>query len=334
MTNQILIVDDEPTQLKVMETIIARQGYNVQTALEGESALKILRAKDGPDIDLMILDLSMPTMSGIDVLNALKPDLPHLPVVVLTAHSSLKNVVEAMRAGATDFISKPASAERIRTAIEGALKSQGLLGELEPVSEAFEDAHDPPQLLGDSSQIKEALAFAHKAAVSSIAVLIEGESGVGKELFARVIQAESSRRKQPMVTVNCGAIPENLVESILFGHEKGSFTGATGKHVGKFQEADGGTLFLDEIGELPLDTQVKLLRALEMGEIDPVGARRGEGRIIVDERIPGRRVVHGAVAEEAKRVDVGDHAHAAGVVFVLRVVEPVRGNVVQVWKLD
>jgi DNA-binding NtrC family response regulator len=273
MAKTILIVDDEATQLRILESVVAHMGFHVRTAKDGEEALHILAASAEGSIDVMILDLEMPRMGGIEVLKLARPKFPALPILVLTAHSSLKNVVEAMKVGANDFISKPASAERIRTAIAAAIDHLGMVGELTPVKKTFV-AGDVgfDQLIGDSPVTLEVIKLARKAAGSNIPVLIEGESGVGKELFARSIHAASSRRDGPMIIVNCGAIPENLVESILFGHEKGAFTGAGEKHAGKFIEASGGTLFLDEIGELPQDIQVKLLRAVQEKEVDPVGA--------------------------------------------------------------
>ena len=274
MAKTILIVDDEATQVRIIETAVTRHGYQTLSADGGEAAIAILLGKAGKEVDLVLLDMAMPGVSGIDVLERLRPVRPDLPVIVLTAHSSVNNVVEAMRAGASDFISKPASAQRLKTAIEGALNAESPVGEIETVRQTFVTEMDFDNLSSASPAMIAAVEMARKAAKTSIPVLIEGESGVGKELFARAIQAASDRAKKPFITVNCGAIPENLVESILFGHEKGSFTGADAKHTGKFQEADGGTLFLDEIGELPLDIQVKLLRAIQEGEIDPVGARQ------------------------------------------------------------
>ncbi len=273
MAKTILIVDDEEVQLRLLETTVARQGYETLTVTSGAEALHMLEGRTPASIDLVLLDISMPEMTGIEVLQKLRPLRPSLPVIVLTAHSSISNVVEAMRAGATDFIVKPASAERIRSAVANALEQNGMVGELEPMVESLSEDLGFEDLVGSSPAMLEVVDIAKKAATSNIPVLIEGESGVGKELFARAIQQASDRRDKPFITVNCGAIPENLVESILFGHEKGAFTGAAEKHTGKFVEADGGTLFLDEIGELPFDTQVKLLRALQEGEIEPVGAR-------------------------------------------------------------
>jgi len=270
----ILVVDDEPTQLKLLSAMIARAGHRVETAADGETALARLADESAPAVSCMVLDLQMPTLNGIEVLEALRPDHPDLPVIVLTAHSSISRVVEAMKAGASDFIVKPASAERLRTAIDSAMANVSMTGELAPLRRAMPDSAGFEDLVGASPAMAETVALARKAARTSIPVLIEGESGVGKEMFARAIHRASDRGAGPFVAVNCGAIPENLVESLLFGHEKGAFTGAAERHIGKFREASGGTLFLDEVSELPLDIQVKLLRALQEGEIDPVGARQ------------------------------------------------------------
>ncbi len=191
-----------------------------------------------------------------------------------TAHGSIDAAINAMRAGAVDFVIKPASPERLEVSIKSALKIEALAGEITRIKKKNDGTLTFNELIVRGDGMQRVIALGKRAAASNIPVLIEGESGVGKELIARAIQGESERAGRPFITVNCGAIPENLVESILFGHEKGSFTGASDKRIGKFQEADGGTLFLDEIGELPLDAQVKLLRALQEGEIDPVGSKK------------------------------------------------------------
>jgi len=186
----------------------------------------------------------------------------------------VETVVNVMRAGAVDFVIKPASPERMQVSIENALKISALSGEVSRLTRRADGTLGFADIIGGSAAMKRALDLAERAADSTIPILVEGESGVGKELIARAIQGVGERAGRAFVTVNCGAIPENLVESILFGHEKGSFTGADQKHIGKFQEADGGTLFLDEIGELRSDLQVKLLRALQEGEVDPIGAKK------------------------------------------------------------
>ena len=216
----------------------------------------------------------MPDMDGVEVLKRVRASHAELPVIVLTAKGGIESAVEAMRAGANDFLVKPASPERISVSIRNQLKIGTLSVEVSRLKKKTENRLVFDDLVASSSEMRQVFRLGQRAAQSSIPILIEGESGSGKELVARAIQGSSERAGRPFITVNCGAIPENLVESILFGHEKGSFTGATDKHLGKFQEADGGTLFLDEIGELRLDMQVKLLRALQEGEIDPVGAKR------------------------------------------------------------
>src|SRR5690242_8756911 len=222
----------------------------------------------------MMLDLVMPDMGGLEVLAKLRASSPDLPVIVLTAKGGIDSAVEAMRAGANDFLVKPASPERIAVSIRNQLKIGTLSGEVKQLKKKADNKLSFEDLVATSPEMKQVFRLGTRAAQSDIPILIEGESGAGKELIARAIQGTGARSGKPFVTVNCGAIPENLIESILFGHEKGSFTGASDKHLGKFQEADSGTLFLDEIGELRLDMQVKLLRALQEGEVDPVGSKR------------------------------------------------------------
>ncbi|MFT6541082.1 MAG: DNA-binding NtrC family response regulator, partial [Maricaulis maris] len=271
MVKSVLIVDDDPTQRRLLQAVIEKQGYRAETAESGEAALDRVAE---PGIDVMLLDLIMPGMDGMETLEALKRKQPDLPVIVLTASGGIETVVAAMRAGAVDFFVKPASPERITVSIRNALKVQNLSGEVKRLSRKAEGTLGFADMIAGAPTMRQVVRLGERAAQSDIPILITGESGVGKELVAGSIMAASKRAGGPFVAVNCGAIPENLVESTLFGHEKGAFTGAVGKHMGKFQEADGGTLFLDEIGELPLDMQVKLLRALQEGEVDPVGGKR------------------------------------------------------------
>ena len=216
----------------------------------------------------------MPDLDGMAVLARLREQDRLVPVIVQTAHGGIDTVVGAMRAGAVDFVVKPVSLERLQVSIENALKLGALEGELARMKRTATGTLTFRDIITKSPEMERVIRLGQRAAASQIPILVEGESGVGKELIARAIQGAGDRRSKTFVTVNCGAIPDNLVESILFGHEKGAFTGAAEKHVGKFREAHGGTLFLDEVGELPPDVQVKLLRALQDGEIDPVGARR------------------------------------------------------------
>ncbi|ODN68646.1 sigma-54-dependent transcriptional regulator [Methylobrevis pamukkalensis] len=274
MAGRILIVDDDPIQRRLLEEALRRFGYAPDSVDGGPAALAYLGEPRGSDIDLVILDLVMPELDGMAVLERLARAGFDRPVIVQTARGGIDTVVGAMRAGAFDFIVKPVNHERLQVAVQNALKVTALEGEIQRLKKTVAGTLTFRDLVTRSPAMERVIRLGEKAAVSMIPILIEGESGVGKEMIARAIQGTSDRRSRPFVTVNCGAIPDNLVESTLFGHEKGAFTGAVDKHVGKFQEAHTGTLFLDEVGELPLDIQVKLLRAIQEGEIDPVGARR------------------------------------------------------------
>jgi len=279
MAKTILIVDDDPTQRRLMQAVLEKQGHHPEMAESGEAGLD--RIKRG-GIDVVLLDMVMPGMDGQETLEVIKAREPDLPVIVLTAHGGIETVVKAMRAGAVDFFVKPASPERIAVSIRNAFKVKDLTGEVTRLKRTQSGQLGFKDMIAAAPAMRQVVRLGERAAKSNIPILVTGESGVGKELVARSIMAASDRAGRPFVAVNCGAIPENLVESTLFGHEKGAFTGAVAKHMGKFQEADGGTLFLDEIGELPLDMQVKLLRALQEGEVDPVG---GKKPVKVDVRI-------------------------------------------------
>ena len=274
MAALILIVDDDPVQRRLLEAMTRRFGYDVETLESGAAALGRLQASDRPPVTLLIVDLVMPDLDGMGVLARMRQRDIAVPAIVQTAHGSIEAVISAMRAGAIDFVVKPVGAERLQVSIKNALRVDALEDELRRATRRNAGELGFRDIVSRAESMARTVRLAERAAKSNIPVLIEGESGVGKELMARAIQGSSERRGKPFVTVNCGALPETLVELILFGHEKGSFTGATEKHVGKFAEANGGTLFLDEIGELSLDAQVKLLRALQEGEIDPVGSRR------------------------------------------------------------
>ena len=222
----------------------------------------------------MVLDLVMPDLDGLGVLARIREAGLTTPVIVQTAHGGIDNVVSAMRAGATDFVVKPVGAERLEVSLRNALATKALESEIQRIKRSHSGTLTFKDIITRSQRMHAVLRQAEKAAGSAIPVLIEGRSGVGKELIARAIHGSGERRARPFVAVNCGAIPDNLVELILFGHEKGAFTGATERHTGKFVEAHGGTLFLDEVGELPPAAQVKLLRAIQEGEVEPVGARK------------------------------------------------------------
>ncbi len=274
MPKRILIVDDEPVQRRLLEAALSRMGFEPVVTDGGAAALNVLDGGVQSGISAVILDLVMPDIDGMTVLAKMRERGIQTPVIVQTGQGGIDTVISAMRAGAFDFVVKPVSPERLLVSISNALKVDALEGEVQRIKRSASGLLTFSDIVTQSPSMERVLRLGEKASQSNIPIIIEGESGVGKEIIARAIQGSSKRRGKPFITVNCGAIPENLVESVLFGHEKGSFTGAVDKHLGKFVEADGGTLFLDEIGDLPLDAQVKLLRAIQEGEVDPVGGRK------------------------------------------------------------
>jgi DNA-binding NtrC family response regulator len=282
MAASILIADDDAVQRRLVENMVQKCGYEAVVVENGDAVVDMLTGPDAPVIDAVVLDLVMPGLDGMGVLAKLRDAGINIPVIVQTAHGGIDNVVSAMRAGAQDFVVKPVGIERLQVSLRNALNTSALKGELQRIRHSREGRLTFSDIITRSEAMTGVMRTAQKAASSSIPVLIEGESGVGKELFARAIHGSSERKSKPFVAVNCGAIPDNLVESILFGHEKGAFTGATERHTGKFVEAHGGTLFLDEVSELPLTAQVKLLRALQEGAVEAVG---GKKPVKVDVRI-------------------------------------------------
>jgi DNA-binding NtrC family response regulator len=280
MAARILIVDDDPVARRLLDNMARKFGHEPALAEGGETAAAMLAS--GERFDCVVLDLVMPDLDGLGVLARMREAGSTVPVIVQTAHGGIDNVVSAMRAGACDFVVKPVGAERLQVSLRNALEKGALEDELGRIKRSQSGTLTFKDIVTRSPKMLSVLRAAEKAAGSHIPVLVEGESGVGKELIARAIHGQGERRAKPFVAVNCGAIPDNLVESILFGHEKGAFTGATEKHSGKFIEASGGTLFLDEVGELPMAAQVKLLRAIQEGEVEPVGGRKP---IKVDVRI-------------------------------------------------
>ena len=300
MAKTVLVVDDDPTQRRLVQAVLDREGYNVVHAENGGEAID--RMTKGGGADVVLLDMVMPGLSGMETLAEMRTAGVRAPVIILTASGSIDTVVKAMQAGAQDFFIKPASPERILISIRNALQMGDLVAEVGRVKRQVSGRTSFDDLVGDSAPMRMVKSLGARAAKSNIPVLITGESGVGKEVIARALHGASSRAGKPFVAVNCGALPANLIESILFGHEKGAFTGAVDKTLGKFREADGGTLFLDEIGELPLDMQVKLLRALQESEIDPVGAKRPvkvDVRIVsATNRDPEAQVKAGAFRED------------------------------------
>ncbi len=272
-TRCLLLIDDEPAQRRLVSAIGARAGWWVRGASDLEAAQRVLTDPEEPKIDAILLDHSLSGDEGAQLIAQIRTLAPQIPLLIITAQSSVACAVDAMRAGANDFLVKPLAPDRLLAALDAATDRRKTGRELRPLSEKISQRLGFDEIVGSAPQFRSALAIAAKAARARVSVLIEGESGSGKEIIAQAIHAASPRAKKPMITVNCGAIPENLVESVLFGHEKGAFTGAFDRHIGRFEDADGTTLFLDEVGELPLETQVKLLRALETGEIQRVGSR-------------------------------------------------------------
>ena len=272
-TRCLLLIDDEPAQRRLVTAIGARAGWWVMGAPDIEAAATLLRSEEGRDVEAILLDHWLPGEEGEALIRQIGAVRPDLPLLVMTAQSSVSVAVDAIRAGASDFLVKPIAPDRLIGALNAATDRRKTGRELRPLSEKIAKTLAFDEIVGSAPQFRAALAVAAKAARARVSVLVEGESGSGKEVIAQAIHATSPRAKRPMITVNCGAIPANLVESVLFGHEKGAFTGAFDRHVGRFEDADGSTLFLDEVGELPLDTQVKLLRVLEAGEIQRVGSR-------------------------------------------------------------
>ena len=271
---RVLVADDDPVQLRLTAEVANRAGFRPLTATGGEQALSILR--DDKSIGAMILDLVMPDLDGMGVMDAMRREGLNTPVIIQTANASLETVVSAMRNGAADYFVKPVAPERLVVSLRNAIKLDTLETAIRAHQARRAGTFTAADMIARAPAMARVMSLCTKAARSTIPVLIEGETGVGKELIARIIQGCGDRAGKPFITVNCGAIPTNLVESVLFGHKKGAFTGAVSDQAGKFAEAHNGTLFLDEVGELPPDTQVKLLRALQDGEIEPLGSGRPE----------------------------------------------------------
>jgi len=259
----VLIVDDELNIRRVLAAMLKREGYEVSTAADGEQALAALHRAP---VHVVVTDLVMPRLGGLELLQRVGADFPDVPVIVITAHGTVDSAVQALKAGAFDYITKPFEQAELSKVIAKATRAH----EIERQNVHGETGERPP-LVGQSQAMKQILDVIAKVADSPSTVLITGESGTGKELVARALHRGSSRRDKPLIKVNCAAIPKDLVESELFGYEKGAFTGAVGSKPGRFELADGGTLFLDEIGEIPVEMQVKLLRALQESEFERVG---------------------------------------------------------------
>ena len=272
---QILVVDDEANLRRVLSAQLARDGYEVHTAEDGEAALSFLREHH---VDLVITDLRMPHLGGMDLLRAALREDPNLPVVILTAHGTVDTAVEALKTGAFDYISKPFDQDEVRQVVRKALRTRALASRDATMLVPAAVGPDAPTtrfgIIGSGAAVQELYSLIDRVADTPTTVLVTGESGTGKELVARALHEHSSRAGEPFIKVNCAAIPKDLMESELFGYEKGAFTGAVGSKPGRFELASGGTLFLDEIGEIPLEMQVKLLRVLQESEFERVGGVR------------------------------------------------------------
>jgi two-component system nitrogen regulation response regulator NtrX len=266
---RILVIDDESAIRDSLRMTLQYEGYECVGAATGQEGLALVEREA---FDLVLLDVKMPGMDGMEVLARLHASNDALPIIMMSAHGTPSTAVDAIRRGALDFLEKPfESTERLRVTIQNALEQARLRDENRSLKKAVEVRH---QMIGDSAALKQVMAAVARAAPTHATVLIQGESGVGKELVARTIHRNSLRSRERFVQVNCAAIPEDLIESELFGHEKGSFTGATEKQVGKFEQADRGTIFLDEVGDMSPKTQAKVLRVLQEGEVERLGSAR------------------------------------------------------------
>jgi two-component system nitrogen regulation response regulator NtrX len=273
---RILVVDDESDIRASLKMILEYEGMNFIEADSGPSAIARVEEEDP---DAVLLDIKMPRMDGLEVLGKLRKTRPGMPVVMISGHGTIATAVEATKLGAFDFMEKPLERERVLLVLRNALEKRRLE---ETVQEYRDSAEERYQLVGHSEALQEIQRAVARIAPTKASVLITGESGTGKELVARAIHRNSPRSAEPFVKVNCAAIPEELIESELFGHVKGSFTGAVKDQVGKFVSADGGTIFLDEVGDMSLKTQAKVLRVLQDGEVEPVGAAK---TMMVDVRV-------------------------------------------------
>lgn len=267
-TKTVLLIDDDKSFRRVIEYQLVEEGYEVITADNGSIGLNIISNKK---IDLVITDIRMPEMNGLELLKTLKEISYDATVIVVTAYGSIESAVEAMQLGANDYITKPVDKNELLLKVEKALKFKDLLIENKNLREFLSGSFNFDNMIGKSSALKEVYEIVSQVAKTNSSILIQGESGTGKEVLAKAIHFNSPRNTKPFVVVNCGAIPENLLESELFGYKRGSFTDAIKDKTGKFEAAEGGTIFLDEISELPLKLQVKILRTLQDKEIDKIG---------------------------------------------------------------
>ena len=268
----ILIVDDEANIRRVLDAVFSKDGYRVLTAENGKKALDIISTE--PDLDVLLCDLIMPDLNGIEVLKSAREINPFLSVVMITAHGTIKTAVDAMRFGAFDYITKPFDMDEIKLIVKNALERRRLLAENTELKQELRSRYKFDEIVGSSGKMHDVYKVIERVANSNATVLVRGESGTGKELVARAIHYNSLRAAKPFIAVSCAALPETLLESELFGHEKGAFTGAAGQKAGRFELANQGTLFLDEIAEVSLSMQVKLLRVLQERKFERIGGTK------------------------------------------------------------
>lgn len=271
MSHNVLVVDDEPKLCDLLASALGQNDIQVFTAGNGLHALTVLEREE---IDLVISDWRMPGMDGPQLLAEIKQRFPHLPVIVMTAYSTVKNAVQSMRNGAYDYISKPFDIDELDITVHKALQFGDILRDNQRLRAELDEHQQIDSLVGESPSFRRVLQAVDSVRESSATILLTGESGTGKEMVARAIHKHGNRADKPFVAVNCAAIPEGLLESEMFGHKKGAFTGAVSDRIGRFQQADKGTLFLDEVGDMPLALQAKILRALQERVIEPVGDPR------------------------------------------------------------
>jgi len=274
--SNILIIDDEKAIRKTLSEILSYEGYKIEEASDGEEGLKRFREKN---YDVVLCDIKMPKLDGIEFLDKARESNPDIPVIMISGHGTIETAVEAVKKGAYDYISKPPDLNRLLITIRNAMDKTNLVAETKVLKRKVSKVEE---MIGESGPIVKIKETIDKVAPTEARILITGENGVGKELVARWVHEKSNRASGPLVEVNCAAIPSELIESELFGHEKGSFTSAVKQRIGKFEQAHGGTLFLDEIGDMSLNAQAKVLRALQEGKITRVG---GDKDINVDVRV-------------------------------------------------
>lgn len=285
----VMLIDDEPAQQRLVAALAARGGWRTIVAADNETAIAMLGTRDGMMLDAIIVDHAMHIGESAELVRELKLRRPGLPILMLTAVNDVATAVEAMRAGVADFLVKPIAPDRLLAALDASVNDACLSGELRPLTEKLPAILAFDEIVGSAPQFRSAMAIAAKGARARVPMLIEGEVGVGKEVVAEAIHAASPRSKRPMITVNCGAIASNLVESELFGHEKGAFTGAFTRQVGKLFDAEASTIFIDEICTMTPDAQLRLLTFLETGDVHSLGGkypREADVRVIAASNLP------------------------------------------------